>query len=431
MKKKLILTLALLLASSVLVFGQNNPESDFTFVKSGNRITITGYRGRNPVINIPPTIQDTPVFEIRNMSQNNRITSVTIPGSVEQIGNNAFANCPILESVFVLAATPPKMGANVFLRSSSGLRIYVPSTSVSAYKAAAGWSAYASRIVSADTAATTPPTATPSATTTPPVVTTTPPAQQAQTVTNTFIRINGGTFMIGSPGSDVQHAVTVSGFYMAKYPVTQKEYEEIMGNNPSNFKGPNLPVEMVTWYEAVEYCNKLSEKEGLTPAYTLRYKSSTYIGSDPVFWNRDANGYRLPTEAEWEYACRAGTTTLYNTGDNITTDQANYRTINTNVNIVPRYLTTVVGSYPPNAWGLHDMHGNVYEWCWDYSGGNYPGEVRTDPVGPLYSPYGDNRVMRGGAFDHFEVNLRSASRSGNAADNPLRSVGFRVVRPLN
>ncbi|GBU28681.1 hypothetical protein R84B8_02241 [Treponema sp. R8-4-B8] len=148
-------------------------------------------------------------------------------------------------------------------------------------------------------------------------------AQQPASIPAGMVFIQGGTFTMGSPTNEpgrssyeVQHQVTVSSFYMGKYEVTQKEYKEIMGTNPSNFKGDNLPVEQVSWYDAIEYCNKRSQKEGLTPAYTRNGYNVT--------WNKNANGYRLPTEAEWEYACRAGTTTPFSTGNNVTTSQANY-----------------------------------------------------------------------------------------------------------
>ena len=129
-------------------------------------------------------------------------------------------------------------------------------------------------------------------------------------ISDNFVLIKGGSFQMGSPESEAwrsadetQHSVTVSDFYMSKYELTQKEYEEITGSNPSNFSGKNLPVENVSWLDAVAYCNAKSEKENLTPAYTINGQS--------VSWDRSANGYRLPTEAEWEYACRAGTTTPF------------------------------------------------------------------------------------------------------------------------
>ena len=171
-----------------------------------------------------------------------------------------------------------------------------------------------------------------------------------------FVRINGGTFTMGSLANEPermdregpQRQVTVSGFFMGRHQVTQREYEEIMGTNPSEFRGPNLPIESVSWFDAVEYCNRRNQREGLTPAYTI----SGTGNNRTVTWNRNANGYRLPTEAEWEYACRAGTTTPFNTGNNITTAQANYDgnyPYNNNVRGEYRERTTPVGSFAANA----------------------------------------------------------------------------------
>jgi formylglycine-generating enzyme required for sulfatase activity len=252
-------------------------------------------------------------------------------------------------------------------------------------------------------------------------------AAQQTAAPNGFVRINGGTFTMGSPANEperdddeVQHQVKVSSFYMGKYEVTQKEYQEIMGTNPSSFKGDNLPVEQVSWYEAVEYCNKRSQKEGLTPAYT--------INGTNVTWNRNANGYRLPTEAEWEYACRAGTTTPFSTGNNITTDQANYDEnypYNNNAKGTYREKTTAVGSFSPNAWGLYDMHGNVWEWCWDWYG-DYSSGSQTDPVGAVTGTY---RVLRGGGWGDDCQLLRSALRLNDYPSNRFSYLGFRLVRP--
>ncbi|MDR0444446.1 MAG: formylglycine-generating enzyme family protein [Treponema sp.] len=241
-----------------------------------------------------------------------------------------------------------------------------------------------------------------------------------------FVRINGGTFTIGSPAgeyrrdnNEVQHQVTVSSFYMGIFTVTQKEYEEIMGTNPSNFKGSDLPVERVTWFDAVEYCNRRSQEEGLTPAYTRT--------GDNVTWNRSANGYRLPTEAEWEYACRAGTTTPFNTGNNITTSQANYDgdyPYNRNALGSSRRRTTNVGSFPANAWGLFDMHGNVWEWCWDWFG-DYSSANLDDPAGV---PSGSSRVIRGGSWDNSGAGVRSAYRRSLTPSFRIINLGFRLVR---
>jgi len=231
-----------------------------------------------------------------------------------------------------------------------------------------------------------------------------------------------------------QRQVTVSGFYMGKYQVTQKEYQEVMGTNPSNFKGDNLPVEKVSWYDAIEYCNKRSQKEGLTPAYTINKNQSDPNNTNSidtekwtVTWNKSANGYRLPTEAEWEYACRAGTTTPFSTGNNITTSQANYdgNPYNNKAKGEDRQRTTPVGSFAPNAWGLYDMHGNVGEWCWDWYG-FYTSGAQTNPLGASSGAY---RVDRGGCWFFSAEDLRSAYRGGNGPSFRSYYVGFRLVRP--
>ena len=241
-----------------------------------------------------------------------------------------------------------------------------------------------------------------------------------------MVRINGGTFTMGSPASEpernsneTQHQVTVSSFFMGKYEVTQAEYQAVMGSNPSTFTAGNFPVEKVSWYDAIEYCNRLSQMEGLTPAYT--------VGGTSVTWNRDASGYRLPTEAEWEYACRAGTTTPFNTGNNITTSQANYNgndPYNNNAKGIFRAKTTIVGSFAANQWGLYDMHGNVHEWCWDMPS-VYPTANQTDPVG---GASGSNRVIRGGSLYNGGQYLRSAIRFSDIPSLRRSDIGFRLVR---
>jgi formylglycine-generating enzyme required for sulfatase activity/flavodoxin len=262
-----------------------------------------------------------------------------------------------------------------------------------------------------------------------------PPTREIEVPEN-FVLIEGGTFTMGSPESEAwrgddetQHTVTVSDFYMSIYEVTQEEYQEIMENNPSTFSGENLPVEGITWFDAIAYCNARSEAEGLTPVYTID-------GRD-VTWDRSANGYRLPTEAEWEYACRAGTTTPFNTQTSIGAEEANYYGrypyeiennyfSQSNLETKPgqyRETTVPVGSFAPNDWGLYNMHGNVREWCWDYYGA-YSAESPTDPTGPAS---GSLRVNRGGGWNDYAKHLRSAYRAATPPNNVSFNLGLRLV----
>jgi len=235
-----------------------------------------------------------------------------------------------------------------------------------------------------------------------------PPVQRI--ISANMILIKGGSFEMeifldedekNSSENVESHHVTVSTFYIAKHEVTQREYQNVIGKNPSYFKGPDLPVENVSWFDAIEYCNVLSRREGLTLAYTIRGSGSNRV----VIWNKNANGYRLPTEEEWEYACRANTTTPYNTGETITRDMSNYfgkRTVN-------------VGSYAPNDWGLYDMHGNVSEWCWNL----------------FTSPYSDNnnmRIVRGGNWLNTSLRVRSSSRDHYFPQLYALTIGFRVAQ---
>jgi formylglycine-generating enzyme required for sulfatase activity len=265
-----------------------------------------------------------------------------------------------------------------------------------------------------------------------------------------LVQIPGGSFQMGSPaneqgrgGDETQHRITISPFYMSKYEVTQRVYQKVMGTNPSRFKGDNLPVEQVSWYDAIEFCNKLSQQEGLTPAYTIdknRSDPNNQNSDDTVkwtvTWNRNANGYRLPTEAEWEYACRAGTTTRYWSGNDETSlaGKANVADLTakekypnwTIVNIRDGYAdTSPVGSFAPNPWGLYDMSGNVWEWCWNWYG-TYPSGAQTDPRG---ASSGSFRVFRGGSGASSAALVRSANRRNNTPSFPHYYLGFRLVRP--
>lgn len=255
-------------------------------------------------------------------------------------------------------------------------------------------------------------------------------------IPESFVWIQGGSFQMGSPESEAwrsddetQHTVTVSGYYMSKYELTQKEYEEVMGSNPSNFKGEHLPVENVSWLDAVAYCNARSERDGLTPVYT--------IDGQTVSWDRSANGYRLPTEAEWEYACRAGTDTPFYMESSPSAEDANYYGhypyeiedhyfSQGNLEVKPgvyRQTTVSVDSFSENPYGLYNMHGNVSEWVWDYYGA-YPTDAQTDPSGPAS---GTLRVYRGGGWNDFAKNMRSAYRATLEQNKGSFNLGIRLV----
>jgi formylglycine-generating enzyme required for sulfatase activity/tRNA A-37 threonylcarbamoyl transferase component Bud32 len=225
-----------------------------------------------------------------------------------------------------------------------------------------------------------------------------------------MVAIPGGSFMMGSPSTEAgrynyegpQRTINIPPFFMGKYEVTQEQYQAVMGNNPSGFKGAKRPVEQVNWDEAVEFCRKLTQKTG--------------------------KSYRLPSEAEWEYACRARTTTPFYFGETITPDLVNYDG-NYPYGSAPKGLyrkeTTDVGSFPPNAFGLYDMHGNVWEWCSDKWHGNYSG-APTD--GSSWETGTDNnRVQRGGSWSGNAVYCRSAYRHCGSAVSGWWSWGFRVA----
>ena len=253
-----------------------------------------------------------------------------------------------------------------------------------------------------------------------------------------MILIKGGTFTMGSPedepwreNDERQHQVTVSDFYLGRCEVTQEEYKALTGANPSHHtRDEGLPVETVSWYDAVKFCNLKSAAEGLTPAYA--------IDGENVTWNRAANGYRLPTEAEWEYACRARGAGPFSIVPSPSWTDANYYG-HYPYNIEQNYFSTEklavkpgtyrggstpVGSFKPNAFGLYDMHGNVSEWCWDRYGA-YPSAAQTDPAGP---EKGTARVCRGGGWNDFAKHLRSAYRSSQMPDDAFRGRGIRLAR---
>ena len=228
-------------------------------------------------------------------------------------------------------------------------------------------------------------------------------------VTLEMVEIPGGTFIMGSPANEAerfsnegpQHQVTVPGFFMAKYQLTQAQYQTIMGSNPSAFKGNNRPVERVSWNDAVKFCEKLSQKTG--------------------------KNYKLPSEAEWEYACRAGTTTPFYFGESITPELVNYDGNYTYASAPKgqyRQQTTDVGSFPPNAFGLYDMHGNVWELCQD----DYINSYNNAPTdGSALTGRSSIKRLRGGSWLFNPAYCRSAYRSHSNLDGINYNVGFRVV----
>jgi len=231
-----------------------------------------------------------------------------------------------------------------------------------------------------------------------------------------MVYVEGGTFQMGSDSEEGNrekpiHSVTLSSFHIGKYEITQKQWKAVMGSNPSKFKGDNLPVESISWYQAVEFCNKLSQKEGLTPAYTINGRNVTC--------NWKAIGYRLPTEAEWEYAARGGNRSkgfIYAGSDNLV-DVAWYE------NNSGR-KTHEVGIKKANELGIYDMSGNVWEWCWDLYG-SYSSDAKTNPSGP---DSGSGFVLRGGGWDFRSEFCRSAYRFNDYPDYRDDNFGFRVAR---
>jgi formylglycine-generating enzyme required for sulfatase activity len=230
-----------------------------------------------------------------------------------------------------------------------------------------------------------------------------------------MVFIPPGTFRMGSPTNEVdrssnegpQTAVTISrGFWMGKYHVTQGEYQAMMGSNPSHFTGDSTrPVEQVSWFDATNYCATLTQRE----------QAAGRIAANSV--------YRLPTEAEWEYACRGWTSDRrFSYGDD-----PNYTSLTNYAWYDPNGVSTThpVGQKLPNPWGLYDMHGNVFQWCQDWWSASLPGGIAVDPQGPAT---GSIHVIRGGYWSSLASHCRSARRrDGNNPDGNLGGIGFRIV----
>ena len=260
-----------------------------------------------------------------------------------------------------------------------------------------------------------------------------------------MVWIPSGTFqMDGSDSGGTSRPVTISnGFYMGKYEVTQEQWTVVMGSLPSSLassstigKGDKYPVYYTSRFDAIVFCNRLSIMEGLTPAYQISGSTNPNdwetVQTAAIDIVSGSTGYRLPTEAQWEYACRAGTTTAFNWGSNIiNSTQANYDayyvdSYNTEAGTRLGRTTDEVGGYAPNAWGLYDMHGNVREWCWDWYG-SYATGAQTDPTGAVDFFY--YCVLRGGGWNSSGQYLRSAHRGFSDPSFRSHDIGFRLVRP--
>lgn len=256
-------------------------------------------------------------------------------------------------------------------------------------------------------------------------------AQVAKEITNSvgmkLVLIPKGTFKMGSPVTEAtrfedeeEHEVALtSDYYLGRFEVTQQEFVKVMGYNESRFQdSPRLPVDGVTWFDAVMFCNKLSELDGCNASYRISdvEKEGRSIVSADVELIPGTAGYRLPTEAEWEYACRGGSKTAYSFGASpqLLGDYGWYKN-NSDLR------THRVGEKKPNAWGLCDMHGNVWEWCEDWYE-LYPSTSVTDPSGPESGSY---RVFRGGSFNFQAALSRSALRDRFPPNHCIG--GFRVA----
>jgi len=377
----------------------------YTLVNNGTAYSVSRGTANAANVVIPSTHEGLPVVEISDsgFSSYTNLQSITIPVGVTRIGNYAFFYCNNLTRV-VIPSGVTSIGNFAFQNCGNLNAVFYNGDDIA-------WNAI---IIG----------------------------------TNNTSLINANKIYISSSGVEMVQipagtltwpnaTITLSAFKMGIYEVTQELYEAVMGVNPSWYHGGSdrepaagetqgkRPVEMVTWFDAVEFCNKLSEIEVLTPIYTItgRTPATGYpITSATVTANWNANGYRLPTEAQWEYACRAGSTTNWHFGDT-ESELVNYAWYSANSGS----RTHQVGLKLPNAFGLYDMHGNVWEWCWDWWD-DLPTSNQTDYTGAVS---GSSRVIRGGGSRLFfqAWDTRSSFRNGSNTFYGYSDIGFRVVRP--
>ncbi len=227
-----------------------------------------------------------------------------------------------------------------------------------------------------------------------------------------LVEVPAGACLMGSRNSQgyederPQHRVSLGAFWMGKYPVTQAQWQALMGRATTRFNGPQRPIDTVSWQAAMQFCKKLSARTG--------------------------QAYSLPSEAQWEYACRAGTTSAFAFGETLTTEVANYNgefIYGAEPKGLYRHVTTDVGSFAPNAFGLHDMHGNVWEWCADAWHDSYEG-APTDARAWTHRGEAPFRAARGGCWHDTPDVCRSAARLKMAENEGDEFMGFRVVRPV-
>ena len=239
-----------------------------------------------------------------------------------------------------------------------------------------------------------------------------------------MVSISGGSFLMGDVFGDggtydlPQHNVTLSNFKMSRTEVTQHQWYLIMATNPSYFTGDSLPVEQVNWYDAISFCNKLSIVKGLTPCYSIEGNTNPDDWTNGTIVMNRTGGYRLPTEAEWEYAARGGGQVIKYAGTSDLIALVDYAWYATNT-------THIVATKLPNSLGLCDMSGNVSEWCWDYWG-LYSSVNQTNPTGPTNSSI--YRVRRGGAASGNEMNCRVSTHGNAYASQKNVSYGFRLAQ---